>query len=187
MTFVWKNLSIYSIIIDGRPYVPHSKTLKIKLENGIHKIDVLISNISFSKLRKKILLNWISNLCGAVVYTIEDAILDAYDDKISFEFSIDDWNALLNLDNYIFLKSDISITKMANVKKIKLVRNLYLLPLILFGSALCVTFLTLGIITIQHNNIGIGIFSIVIATLSFILTIGLVTKTIKQTKKRPQI
>ena len=85
------------------------------------------------------------------------------------------------------MKSDIARTKMVNVKKINLVRNLYLLPLILFGSALGVTFLTLGIITIQHNNIGIGIFSIVIATLSFILTIGLVAKTINQIKKRPRM
>lgn len=187
MTLVWENLSICSIIIDGRSYVPHSKTLEINLENGIHKIDILISNISFPQLRKKILLNWISNFCGAIVYTIKDAVLDAYDDKISFNFTIDDCNALLNLDNYILLKSDTARTKMVNVKKINLVRNLYLLPLILFGSALGVTFLTLGIITIQHNNIGIGIFSIVIATLSLILTIGLVAKTIKQTKKRPRM
>ena len=187
MNLVWKNLSIYSIIIDGRPYLPRSNTLEIKLENGIHKIDILISNISFPELRKKILLNWISNLCGAVVYTIKDAILDAYDDKISFNLTVDDYNAHLNLDNCILLNSDIARTKIVNVKKLNIVRNLYLLPLILSGSALSVIFLTLGIITIQHNNIGIGIFSIVIATLSFILTVGLVAKTIKQTKKRPRL
>ena len=185
MTFIWKKLCVHSIIINGQSYTSKSQNMQINLEKGVHKIDVIISNISISNLRKKILLNWISNLCGAVVYTIKDAILDAYDDKISFNFAIDDCNKLLNLDDYISSKSDLTSEKTVNVRKLNLIKTLYLFPLILFGGALSVTFVTLGIITIQHSNIGIGIFSILIAILSFILTIGLVAKTIKQTQKRP--
>lgn len=186
MTFIWKELSIHVIIVDGQSYdVSNSTTKEIKLEKGIHKMDILVSNTSISQLRRRILLNWISNLFGAVAYTIQDAILDSYDNKISFNLTIDDCNFIF-LDDYIS-KNNHTITKTVNFKKLNLVKKLYLFPLVLVGSVLSTIFLILGIISIQYDNIGIGIFSIIISSLSFILTIGLVYKTIKLIKKRTQI
>lgn len=184
MTFVWKNLSVYSIIIDGQSYSSNSKSIDINLEKGIHSIDLLISKISLPQLRTKILLNWISNFCGAVDYTIEEAIFDANDDLISFHLTVDDCNACLTLDDYILSVPDLKMTKIVNTKKYNLVKILYLLPLVLLGGALGATFLTLGLITIRNHNIGTGIFSIAIAILSFILSIGLIIKVVKRTRKK---
>lgn len=184
MTFVWKNLSVYSIIIDGQFYSSNSKSIDINLEKGIHSIDLLISKISLPQLRTKILLNWISNFCGAVDYTIEEAIFDANDDLISFHLTVDDCNACLTLDDYILSVPDLKMTQIVNTKKYNLVKILYLLPLVLLGGALGATFLTLGLITIRNHNIGTGIFSIVIAILSFILSIGLIIKVVKRTRKK---
>lgn len=183
MTFIWKKLCVYSIIVDGQSYTSKSKTVKMDLEKGVHKIDVIISNISVSNLRIKILLSWISNLCGAVV-TMEDAISDAYDNKISFDLAIDDCNMLLNLDDYICSRSALPSEKIVNVRKFNLVKTSYIFAGVLFGGVLSVAFLTLGIIAIQHGNTGAEIFFFLISTLSLALTIGIVAKTIKETKKR---
>ena len=184
MTIIWKKLSISSICIDQQSFASKCHRIEVNLNEGIHRIDVFISNISTSELRRKILLNWISNLCGAVVYTIEDAYIDVYDDKISFVLSVNN-DQIIDIDEVILTLKTLNskMTKEINSKKLKLVKRLYLFPVILFGSLLSAIFLTLGITTIRYNNVGIGIFSIVIAMLSLLLTIGLIAKQKKHIKK----
>ena len=186
MTIIWEKLSIAELYIDKQPCILKSHRIEANLSKGTHRVDVVISDISISKLRKRILLNWISSLGGEVSYTIENALMDAYDEKISFDLSIDDCDQVIDLDDFILTSQEGNFekTKEINRKRLNLVKRLYWLPFILLGGVLSATFLILGIITIRHySNVVMGIFCIIISALSLLLIIGLIAKTKKQIKK----
>ena len=111
--------------------------------------------------------------------------MDTYDDKISFDLCIDDCGEAMDLDDLIINSQECHLKKAKeiNPRKLHVVKWLYLFPLILLGGLLFTTFLTLGINIIRYYNIAAGIFSILVAALSLLLTIGMIVKTKKQIKK----
>lgn len=178
MILTWKTLHVSAVIVDGRSYAVNTDMVEIELNKGPHTFEILLPRISVPELRKKLLANFLSDLCGAVVYTIKDAIADTYDNKVSFQLTVDDDNMLFNLEDHIF-SHEVTRTKAVDIKKLNLVRRLYILPFTLLGGVLGAAFLTLGIIAIRSGQVGGGIFSVVISALSFALTVGLVVKTRK--------
>ena len=168
------NAVIVSISIDDKLYICQSRHLDFELPTGIHKIQIRISEMSSSDLKKKILRNWLSNLCGAVVYNLNDAYEDAYDKCLSFDMFVDKCDLVIDIDQMLLNKTDdIIVDRSVNIQRINLVNRLYTVPVFLLCCLVDLTFLILGIIAIANSKIGVGIFSMFISVL-FIEQLSLV-------------
>ena len=114
MTFTWDRLSVYSIAIDGQSYALSPNSLHVDVKEGIHRVEILVSRTSVSKLRKKILMNWISIVFGLVEGTLDKLLSYAKDDKISFDLNVVDCDVQINLDDDIPARRDLTSVRIPN-------------------------------------------------------------------------
>ncbi len=181
MILKWEINAVKCIYVDGKIYKSKNKCIYANLEKGIHKFDVCISPASNKQLRQNLILNWLSMIFGAFGRSIDEALLDVFEDKVSFELDINDFKASIELDEYILSSEK---TKVVNAKKLRTVKICYMLPSALLAAMLCACFMTVGIISIKNSQVGLGIFAFVIAALSFVLAIAVAVRTIKLTDKK---
>ena len=163
MTFTWDRLSVYSIAIDGQSYALSPNSLHVDVKEGIHRVEILVSRTSVSKLRKKILMNWISIVFGLVEGTLDKLLSYAKDDKISFDLNVVDCDVQINLDDDIPARRDLTSVRIPNSRKFRLIRNLFVIPLFLLVIMVGIVFLRIGVISIQSNHAVAGVVSIIIA------------------------
>ncbi len=183
MTFTWKRLSVYSIAIDGQPCTLSPNSLQVDVKEGIHRVEILVSRTSVSKLRKKILMNWISIVFGLVEGTLDKLLSYARDDKISFDLNVVDCDVQINLDDDIPARRDLTSVRIPNSRKFRLIRNLFVIPLFLLVIMVGIVFLRIGVISIQSNHVGAGVFLIVVALSLIAMLTCAVVRITRQARK----
>ena len=183
MTFTWDRLSVYSIAIDGKPCTLSPNSLHVDIKEGIHKVEILVSRTSVSKLRKKILMNWISIVFGLVEGTLDKLLSYAKDDKISFDLNVVDCDAQINLDDDIPARRDLTSVRIPNSRKFRLIRNLFVIPLFLLVIMVGIVFLRIGVISIQSNHAVAGVVSIIIALSLIAMLTCAVVRITRQARK----
>ena len=181
MTLRWEINSVRSIAVDGKIYKSKNKSICVNLEKGIHKFEVYVSRASNKQLRQNLFLNWVSMIFGAFGSSIDEALSEVFEDKVSFELDINDFKDCLELDEHILLSKK---TKVIDAKKLRTVKICYMLPCVLLAGMLCACFIAVGLFSIKNSQVGLGVFAFVIAGLSLFLSIAVAVRTIRLTDKK---
>ena len=175
------NYNFYTLKVDGTTIL--NPIHPINLEKGCHCFEIVGIKLSTKKLFKKIISGMFSGLCGAVIYTLDDAFNDIYDDCISFLYCVNEKEENILIEDIIDSNiSEFHKTSIINKKRLFCMVSTMFLPLMILCFSLSMLFIFLGIIAIGNNKYSSGIFVIFIGSLFLLMTLFSIINLKKQLK-----
>lgn len=174
MYIEWNLYDSFIVKVDGLVVSNHAEF--IPCNEGWHSIEVLGNRISTNDLKKKIIRGWISGLCGAVIFTIDDALKDIYDSCVSFDYYITKKDEIVVIENIERLRiRNFCQKNVINKKRLKCLIITMLLPVIALCFLLSATFISLGVLSVL-SNVYVGFVAIFLGILFVIFTLIFISK-----------
>ncbi len=173
MIVKWDTQKMFSLKIDG--IIIQDVEALLLLSKGLHHFEFTGMTIPLHEFKRKIYRGWISGLCGAVIYTLDDAFKDILDRRISFDLFVTDKTKLIDVD---VIRSSVDMDvfnlhqeSVVNKSRLKCFKRIMVFPVVILCFALSGIFITLGLVTAKRQNYFAGYFAISIGLLVLSISI----------------